>query len=303
MLQSLLTSHFPLLLPMLTSLTNDLVKLVRALQTQRKAREKEGRFVVEGVRLLEEAARAGAQIDFAFYTADADERAQAALLAARKGGATLIEVSPPVMRHCSDTEHPQAVLAVVAFAPAALPPSPPPVGEAGVMEGITLICDRLTDPGNLGTLLRAAAAVGVAAALLAPGTVDAYNPKVVRGGMGAHFRLQIESLDWNQVVEKTHGLCIRLADSHSARFARIPNSAFRYDLADWTLPSAIIIGSEADGPSPEARAAASEVVFIPMPGLSESLNAAMAGSIILFEALRQRTAAGDQRSTVEPPIR
>lgn len=280
---------------MLTSLANDRVKLVCALQTQRKAREKEGRFVVEGVRLLEEAARAGAQMDFAFYTADADERAQAALLAARQRGETLIEVSPPVMRHCSDTEHPQAVLAVVALTP----PPPLSVGEAGVMAGITLICDRLADPGNLGTLLRAAAAVGAAAALLAPGTVDAYNPKVVRGGMGAQFHLPIHSMSWEQIAAHIGALCVRLADMQRAD----SQPAIRYDLADWTLPSAIIIGSEADGPSPEARAAASEVVFIPMPGLSESLNAAMAGSIILFEALRQRTAIRDQRSAVESPIR
>jgi TrmH family RNA methyltransferase len=298
MLQSRHIPHFSLRLPMLTSLTNDRVKLACALQTQRKAREKEGRFVVEGVRLLEEAARAGAQIDFAFYTSDADERAQAALLAARKRGATLIEVSPLVMRHCSDTEHPQAVLAVVAFALAAFLPSPPPVREAGVMQGITLICDRLADPGNLGTLLRAAAAVGAAVALLAPGTVDAYNPKVVRGGMGAHFHLPIHSMGWEQIAAHIGALRVRLADMQRAGL----QSAIRYDLADWTLPSAIIIGSEAEGPSPEARAAASEVVFIPMPGLSESLNAAMAGSIILFEALRQRTAAGDQRSVIEPPI-
>ena len=169
------------------------------------------------------------------------------------------------------------------------PPPTPPHAHTPLL----LICDRLSDPGNLGTLLRAAAAAGADAALLAPGCVDAFNPKVIRGGMGAHFRLQIESLDWNQITERANGLSVRLADSQSAighRPSAIGHrpSAIRHDLADWTLPSALIIGSEADGPSDSARALAAETVFIPMPGGTESLNAAMAGVIVLFEAVRQR---------------
>jgi TrmH family RNA methyltransferase len=265
---------------MLTSLANDRVKLVRALQSQRKAREKERRFVIEGARLVEEALKANAPVDFAFHTADLDDRARAALGQLRKRGATLVEVSPEVMKACADTEHPQSVLAVLPITNYQLP-----------MRAISdwllvIICDRLSDPGNLGALLRSAAAAGADAALLAPGTVDAFNSKVVRAGMGAHFRLPLESLDWDKIGERVQGLTVRLADAQS--IIRHTQHAIRYDQADWTQPSALIIGGEADGPSEAARACAAESVYIPMPGETESLNAAIAGSIILFEAVRQR---------------
>ncbi len=266
---------------MLTSLANDRVKLVRALQGQRKAREKEGRFVIEGARLVEEALKADAPVDFAFHTGDLDDRARAALGQLRKRGATLVEVSPEVMKACADTEHPQAILAVL---PQLLITNYRSQNQGLVISNLLLICDRLSDPGNLGTLLRSAAAAGADAALLAPGTVDAFNPKVVRAGMGAHFRLPLESLGWDKIGERVRGLRVRLAEANSL----IPNPPIRYDQADWTLPSALIIGSEADGPSQAARACAAERVFIPMPGETESLNAAIAGSIILFEAVRQR---------------
>ncbi len=281
---------------MLTSLANDRVKLVRALQAQRKMREKEGRFVIEGARLVEEALRANAKFDFVFYTSDPDDRTRGALGRLREIGATATEVSPELMKACTDTESPQGVLAVV-FTPTPTLPrrKEHPTGEGAGAGDLILICDRLSDPGNLGTLLRAAAAAGANAALLAPGCVDAFNPKVVRGGMGAHFRLPAESLDWNQIAERTKGVCVRLADmegalNHQSSAISHKPSAIRHDLADWTLPSALIIGSEADGPSDSARALAAETVFIPMPGGTESLNAAMAGVIILFEAVRQRNA-------------
>ena len=271
---------------MLTSLANDRVKLVRALQSQRKAREKEGQFVVEGVRLVEEALKANAPVDFAFHTGDLDDRARAALGQLRKRGATLVEVSPEVMKACSDTEHPQAILAVL---PQLLITNYQSQNQGLVISNLLLICDRLSDPGNLGTLLRSAAAARVDAAFLAPGTVDAFNPKVVRAGMGAHFRLPLESLDWDKIGERVKGLSVRLAEAQSPRFASNLKSQIRYDQANWTQPSALIIGSEADGPSEAARACAAESIYIPMPGETESLNAAIAGSIILFEAVRQRS--------------
>ncbi len=252
---------------MLTSTSNERVKLVRALQSQRKTREKEGRFVVEGARLVEEASLARSPFDFVFYTANADSRTQTILDKLGKQGVTAIEVSPPVMQACSDTEHSQTVLAVLPF-PNLAPSS----------NSLLLICDRLSDPGNLGTLLRTAAAARVDSAILAPGTVDAFNPKVVRGSMGAHFRVPIESLGWDQIRERVKGLKVWLAEA---------STGTQYDQVDWTQPSALIIGSEAEGPSDDSRALADASVFIPMPGGSESLNAAVAGSVILFEAVRQ----------------
>lgn len=254
---------------------------MRALQSQRKAREKEGRFVIEGLRLAEEAIQSNAAVDFAFYTAEADGRVRSALDRWRERGVATFEVSSAIMRACADTEHPQAVLAVLS-SPQSFVNRGPETGD------LILICDRIADPGNLGALLRSAAAAGVGTAFLAPGTVDAFNPKVVRAGMGAHFRLPIESLEWATISARLTGLQILLADTEEA--ARNAPSPIRYDLADWTHPSALIVSNEAEGPSDSARACATGSVFIPMPGGGESLNAAIAGSVILFEAVRQRSA-------------
>jgi TrmH family RNA methyltransferase len=251
---------------MLTSAANERVKLVQKLQSQRRARENEGRFVVEGTRLVEEAIFSSSPIDFVFYC-NPDHRAQGLLDRLVRQGVTTLEVSPAVMNACADTEHPQPLLAVLPF-PALTPAA----------NSLLLICDRLADPGNLGTLLRTASAARVDSTLLAPGTVDPYNPKVVRGSMGAHFRVPIEPLAWEQIRERTAGLQVWLAEA---------GGGLRYDEVDWTQPSALIVGSEADGPSAEARALAAQSVSIPMPGGSESLNAAVAGSVILFEAVRQ----------------
>lgn len=251
---------------MLTSTANDRVKLIQKLQTQRKAREKDGRFVVEGTRLVEEAVLSGTPLDFVFYC-DPDARAQTVLDRLAKQNIEAVEVSAAVMKACADTEHPQPLLAVL-----------PLVNIKPLANSLLLICDRLADPGNLGTLLRTAAAAHVDSTLLAPGTVDPFNPKVVRGSMGAHFRIPIEPLDWEQIRERTAGMSVRLAEA---------TGEARYDEVDWTQPSALIVGSEAEGPSAEARALASQSIFIPMPGGSESLNAAVAGSVILFEAVRQ----------------
>jgi len=251
---------------MLTSLTNDRVKLIQKLQSQRKARESEGRFVVEGTRLVEEAVYSGSALDFVLYC-NPDQRAQTMLDRLAQQGVTIFEVSPAVMKACADTEHPQAVLAVL--------PIPTLTPHTNTL---LLICDRLSDPGNLGTLLRTAAAAHVDAVLLGPGTVDPFNPKVVRASMGAHFRIPIEPLDWDEIRKRTHDLNIWLAEATGDK---------RYDEVNWTLPSALIVCNEADGPSPEARALTNTTVFIPMPGGSESLNAAVAGSVILFEAVRQ----------------
>lgn len=258
---------------MLTSLNNERVKLVRSLQSQRKARDRENLFVVEGVRLAEEAATSGWAAQWVFFTAAADARAQAAVARLRESGAEAVEVSEQVMRACADTEHPQPVLAVLT-----IPASVPAATKLGGTP-LTLICDGIADPGNLGTLLRAAAAAGATEAILAPDTVDAYNPKVVRAGMGAHFRLAVHSLGWDEIAPRAQSLAVRLADSGGGR---------QYDLLEWRIGCALIVCNEGAGASEAARRLASETVFIPMANGTESLNAALAGGIILFEAARQR---------------
>jgi TrmH family RNA methyltransferase len=115
--------------------------------------------------------------------------------------------------------------------------------------------------------------------LLTPGTVDATNPKVVRGAMGAHFCLAVEALEWPAVAERVAGRAVWLADA---------TGGIAYDVVDWTMPSALIVGSESTGAGEEAAALATGRVSIPMAGEAESLNAAMAAAVLLFEAARQR---------------
>ena len=117
---------------------------------------------------------------------------------------------------------------------------------------------------------------------LAPGTVDAYNPKVVRAAMRAHFHLPLVALSWEALTRRLAGLAFWLAEARSGP---------TYYQVDWRVPSALIIGSEAAGPSPAARGLAHHAVSITMPGQAESLNAAVAAGAILFEAARQRLRA------------
>jgi TrmH family RNA methyltransferase len=144
-----------------------------------------------------------------------------------------------------------------------------------------LILDGLRDPGNLGTILRTAAAAGIDAVLLAPGSVDPYNDKALRAGMGAHFRIPVVSQKWDEIAATCAGLSVYLADMHGD---------VAYDAADWSNGWALIIGGEAHGASEAAAALATAGagrVYIPMAAATESLNAASAAAVILFEAARQ----------------
>ena len=255
---------------MITSLSNPTIKLVRALQSQRKAREKEQSFVIEGVRLVEDAVRAEAPVTLVLHTDDLDARGRAALSQLARLGAQVEAVSPKVMAAASDTQTPQGLLAVV--------PLPHFATRSGHLSFV-IILDRLSDPGNLGTILRTADAAGVEAVFLAPGTVDAHNPKVVRAAMGAHFHLPINERTWDELAELLTQVEVWLAEAREGK---------PYDRVDWRAPFALIIGSEAEGPSAAACRFTPKRVHIPMPGRAESLNAAVAAGVLLFEAARQR---------------
>ena len=257
---------------MITSLRNDRIKFVRAL-SQRKTRQKEGRFFVEGTRLIEDALAAGVRPDYALFTGREDDRRRRLLRRLAERGVEAIEVSRAVMAACSEAETPPGLLAVVPFPHLEPPPRPT----------LLLIADALRDPGNLGTLLRSAAASGVDAVLLAPETVDAFNPKVVRGAMGAHFRIPIVAADWEHIASRVLGMQVWVAAAGAQAV---------YTQVDWTKPCALIVGGEAEGAGEPAAKLATGRVRIPLARGVESLNAGVAASVILFEAARQRDAAG-----------
>jgi TrmH family RNA methyltransferase len=247
---------------MITSTQNPRVKHVRLLQERARARRKEGQMVLEGARLIGDALAQGQRPIWLFYTPES-----AGLLPDPPVHAEAVSLE--VMRHMSDTQQPQGLLAVFPLPTVPLPAAPQRV----------LILDAVRDPGNLGTILRAAAAAGVQAVLLTPDSADPYNPKVLRAGMGAHFRVPLAVREWPQIAAYCAPLRVYLADSAGA---------VRYDAVDWKIPWGLIVGSEAHGAGPQAAELAALRVSIPMSAATESINAAMAASILLFEAQRQR---------------
>ncbi|MGH2535971.1 MAG: TrmH family RNA methyltransferase [Candidatus Promineifilaceae bacterium] len=260
---------------MITNPQNETIKYVRRLQSSRRFRRQEGAFVVEGTRWLAELAAAGVRPKLLLLTeAWLQEPAQARLVEQLAAPAQL--TSAAALARASDLESPAGVLAVAPLLSRPLPDRP----------GLLLILDRIGDPGNMGAILRTAAAAAAAGVLLAPGCADIYNPKTLRGSMGALLRLPAAELDWEAIRAQTAGLAVWLATA---------GAETAYDAVDWRAPSAVIIGNEAHGPGADARRLASGALSIPMAAGSESLNAAMAAAVILFEAARQRRAeaAGD----------
>jgi TrmH family RNA methyltransferase len=255
---------------MITSIQNPKIQWARKLQAQARARQAEGVFVVEGVRLVEEALAAGWQAQLVLYTEMLNERGQLIVSGLAAQGAPVELVSESVMRAASDTQTPQGLLAVLEMR---LLPLPSPLD-------FVLVADGVRDPGNLGTILRTAAAAGTQAVLLTPGSVDAWSPKVLRAAMGAHFRLPLRALGWEALGDLLYGLPVLLADAGSGQV---------YTQVDLTGPLALLVGGEADGAGSQGQALATGRLHIPMPGQVESLNAAVAAAILLFEVVRQRS--------------
>lgn len=255
---------------MITSNQNQKLKLVRALLGRPKERRDAGAFVVEGVRLVEEAANRNWEFQFALYDETLSGRGKLNVERLKLNGVETDEISSSLMKSISETETPQGILAVVKLAQLPITNNP----------NFVLIPDQIRDPGNLGTLLRSAAAAGAQAVLLPPETTDAFAPKVVRSGMGAHFRLPIHTITWDEIsqVLKLADLQVFLADMEG-------QSCWEIDLRQ---PLALIVGGEADGASEQARKLANQQISIPMNGNIESLNAGVAGSVLMFEVVRQR---------------
>jgi len=244
--------------------------MARGLLGRSKERRENEAFVAEGVRLVEEALRAKWPFRFVLAGESLSERGSALVAELQSRGVETEIVANNLMQSISETETSQGILAVLEHVQL-------PVPQA---LSFVLIIDQIRDPGNLGTLLRTAAAAGVQAVLLPPENAEAFAPKVVRAGMGAHFRLPIQSLTWDEIRTTTQGLKIHLADMEGSI------SCWQ---ADFRSPLALIVGGEAEGASQPARELATTQVSIPMPGKSESLNAAVAGAILLFEVVRQRS--------------
>ncbi len=246
------------------------MQLVRSLLGRPKERRESGAFVAEGVRLVEEALSADWPLRFVLTAETLSNRGRDLVAKLQSHGVDTEVVADGLMQSVGETENNQGILAVLEDSQIPIPK----------ILNFVLIPDQIRDPGNLGTLLRTAAAAGVQGVFLPPETAEPFAPKVLRAGMGAHFRIPIQKGTWDEFRAHTKGMNIVLADMKGD----IP-----YWQADFISPLALIVGGEAEGASQAAKDLASARISIPMPGGSESLNAAAAGAILMFEVIRQRS--------------
>lgn len=257
----------------IASLANERVRYARSLHRER-VRIRERRFLIEGVRLVEEALRAGTRPVLAFHSPEltGTDRGRILLADLTRASESVVAVSPEVMASLSETVTPQGVVAVVPM-PELLPS----------LRGPAVVLDGLRDPGNVGTILRTAWAAGAGIVIVLRGTADPYASKVVRSGMGAHFHVPIRAAATVQDLS-------RLLDGRRILLAH-PAGRPYWEI-DWRDNPALIVGGEARG-SELAAPLAQELVAVPMSEGVESLNAAVAAGVLLFEALRQRATASD----------
>lgn len=241
---------------------------------RRKTREQEGCFVVEGVRSACAALDSGLPVRFAVISPRLAELDADGALAGRLSRARfdVIAISDKELAALADTMSPQGIL-LVCDEPRAR------VDELASRSGGVLVADAVQDPGNLGAMIRSAAAFGLAGLVALDGTVDAWNAKVVRGSAGASFRLPI-----------VHSSCAELLDWVKRTDTRLLAAALGgHDVArvDRSLPWALAIGNEGAGLRNELRAAAHETVAIPIRPDADSLNAGVAAAILCYELTRR----------------
>jgi len=260
--------------------SNPRVKLIRRL-TRRRAREQEGKFLVEGVRFLEEALRENWPLQQVVYTPGLAENPRGAglLEALEKQGVPSYAVEDELFAELAETETPQGIMAVAEMS---VRPGLDPQLILNGEHDILVLVDGVRDPGNLGTIIRCADAYGAGGVLLLKGTVDPYNPKTLRATMGAIFRVPLLQ------VENPDRLPAALKAGNWKLVAGDPAADKLINHCDLTGRVVLAVGGEAEGFSGAVGRAFGETARIPMPGRAESLNAGVAAGILLYEAVRQR---------------
>ncbi|MFZ9857408.1 MAG: TrmH family RNA methyltransferase [Roseiflexaceae bacterium] len=260
---------------MIQSTANPQVRFIRSLRDDRSLRRSERMFVLEGVRLVGDVFSSGQQPQFVLYDPEQLQQTtagQALLALLTRHNVPQSPTTAAVIKSVSDTNSPQGVVAIARWPELTIS-----------HQRLVVVCDEIQDPGNLGTIIRSADAVGVDAIYCTIGSVDAFAPKTVRASMGSIMRVPIRTdMSWDAIMSALRGVTVYAADGGSTSQ---PHTAI-----DWSQPSALIVGNEARGLGVTARTVTNHFVHIPMRSGIESLNAAMATTIMLFEAQRQRLA-------------
>ena len=255
---------------MITSVTNKQVKSIQKLQKSGKERKQTKRFVIEGIRMFKEIPRES--LDKIYVTEQFYEKNKELFLENEPTDF----VTESVFEKLSETQTPQGVLATVKMAEYSFEEM-----ISGKENPLFLVLENLQDPGNLGTILRTAEGAGVDGIIMSRDTVDIYNPKVVRSTMGALFRMPFCYVeDILEAVERMKKRGITVYAAHLA------GDGF-YE-KDYKKATAFLVGNEGNGLTDAITELADEKIRIPMMGKVESLNAAIAATLMAYEALRQR---------------
>jgi TrmH family RNA methyltransferase len=265
----------------ITSTRHPLVQTLRRLSEQPQ-RDAAHRIVLDGPRLIEEALNAGIAIEAALLSADLAAGARVTALGSRlrAAGVRVHEAAPRVVQAASRVVTSQGIVAI-ARRPAAADES-----LLAARDLMLLVADGIQDPGNLGTMLRTAVASGVTAVALTEGTADPFQPKVLRATMGAGFRVPILQLDGARLRAAVAAYAVRVLVAD-------PRGRAEYTEVPVAPPLAVVIGNETAGPDP-AWAAIGIGVRIPLFGPVESLNAAVAAGVLLYEIARRRRAGSSE---------
>jgi len=261
---------------MITSTSNAKVKYLVNLKKKRKARDSENVFLVEGIRMFREVPADKLKEVYVSETFYKKERKTVDQIALRSGLRAEV-LSDNVFSHVSDTMTPQGILCVVEQMNYTL--------ENVLANGDVahlMVLDNLQDPGNLGTIVRTAEGAGVTGIIMSKETVDIYNPKVIRSTMGSIYRMPF------YYAENLLDAIAEMKKKNISTYAAHLDGKNAYDEEDYKKPCAFFIGNEGNGLRDEIADAADTYIRIPMCGQVESLNAAIAACVLMFEAARQR---------------
>lgn len=263
---------------MITSTSSSQVKHVVNLQKKAKLRKEEKQFVVEGVKMVSEAPADRLVKVYVSETFKADNEEFLERMNYDSIGKDVLEiVTDNVFMRMADTQTPQGIMAVVRMSDTDL---------EGILSDkrnpLLLIIENLQDPGNLGTIVRMAEGAGVTGIIMSSNTVDIYNPKTIRSTMGSLYRVPVIYVDdICKAVDECKEKGVKVYAAHL-------KGTDNYNQKDYAQPTAFMIGNEGNGLSDRLTQKADELVRIPMQGKVESLNAAIACTILTYEAVRQR---------------
>lgn len=251
------------------SADNARYKQLRRLAESSRERRKARQALLDGIHLVQASMNANVTPDYLVLTETAGRQLEIVRLLSENPRLPVFFLAEGLFQKISPVENASGILGVIGI----------PADRILERPDFCVMLEDIQDPGNLGAILRTAAAAGVGQAYLSKGCVDAWSPKVLRGGMGAHFQLNIiENANLNQVVSEFHGVTL----------ATLPEATTSLFQLDMKQPLALLLGNEGAGLSDDLARLASHQVTIPMPGKMESLNVAAAAAVCLFEAVRQR---------------